>query len=190
MTWPDLDADFENPNEVKDEVLLLRALVCAEALGGSLPDHVCGIVGDHGIRGYGSLLPLSAEQRSQLLSSFGPFVIGVRERDYLFTMYDLLDKQREINEEQQQNRDRTCLYRFLDDHDRLLYVGVAYNPDTREKQHRSSQRWAPLIDRREDEWFDTRRAALDAETAAIRDESPLFNEAGRPRLPSLPQETT
>lgn len=79
----------------------------------------------------------------------------------------------------------TCLYRFHDEAGRLLYVGVAYDPDAREKQHRHSQRWAPLIAAREDEWFDTREDALRAETHAIRNESPLFNEAGRPRLPSL-----
>lgn len=83
---------------------------------------------------------------------------------------------------------RTCLYRFLDDVGRLLYVGVSWDPDIRETQHRASQRWAPLIARREDEWFSTRVEALRAESAAIRDESPLFNEAGRPRLPYLPED--
>ena len=138
-------------------------------------------------------LPLTEEKRQGLRQTFG------REDLDFFTEDDCLSFTRRLAQAAAERRAkerqlaapparRTCLYRFHDDNARLLYVGVAYNPDEREQQHRASQRWAPLIAEREDEWFDTREDALRAESEAIRDESPLFNEAGRLRLPALAPE--
>ncbi|MFF9168278.1 MULTISPECIES: hypothetical protein [unclassified Streptomyces] len=72
---------------------------------------------------------------------------------------------------------RTALYRFFDDSDSLLYVGIAYDPDRRAKLHARSaaDTWWPLIKERTDEWFDTRKEAEAAEKAAIASERPRFN---------------
>lgn len=149
--------------------------------------EVRGILGLAPGQPLGDALPLSQRQCDELRSLFGPSYELI-DADQL--IYHLLSTMRDADERlAKESRSiplqPTCLYRFHDDDGRLLYVGVAYDPDAREKQHRHSQRWAPLIHEREDEWFDTREEALRAETHAIRNESPLFNEAGRPRLPSL-----
>lgn len=71
----------------------------------------------------------------------------------------------------------TALYRHFDDTGRLLYVGIAHDPDARAAQHRANSPWAILSSRVEIDWHDTRDEARDAERDAIQTEAPLFNIA-------------
>ena len=79
-------------------------------------------------------------------------------------------------QEQAPAADGECaVYRYYDAADRLLYVGIAGNPNLRDEQHRNTSKWHRFQVRREVEWRPTKRAALDAERDAIRSESPVFN---------------
>jgi predicted GIY-YIG superfamily endonuclease len=80
--------------------------------------------------------------------------------------------------------ERTALYRFFAEDDSLLYVGIAYDPDARQRQHAksASDTWWPLAARRTDEWFEAREAADRAEIEAIAKERPRFNVRDNPHL--------
>jgi predicted GIY-YIG superfamily endonuclease len=71
----------------------------------------------------------------------------------------------------------TALYRLFNEPGRLLYVGVAYDPEVRLAQHRRRKPWWPEVD--EDRttlaWHPTREAAEAAELIAIRAEEPVYN---------------
>ena len=81
--------------------------------------------------------------------------------------------------------ERTAVYRLFAVDGQLLYVGMTHDPLQRFAVHRSERAWWPTVDRRKTRlvWFDSRAEAEAAETAAIRDESPLHNlrDAG-PRM--------
>ena len=70
---------------------------------------------------------------------------------------------------------KTALYRHFDKGGKLLYVGIAVDPEKREYSHRREAPWAHRIDRIEVEWFNTRHKAVEAERAAIAAEKPRFN---------------
>jgi hypothetical protein len=72
----------------------------------------------------------------------------------------------------------TTLYRHFDGDGRLLYVGISLNAIIRLAAHRASP-WFDEIARVEIERFPSREVALAAERAAIRDEKPECNVAGR-----------
>ena len=78
-------------------------------------------------------------------------------------------------------RGPSCLYRYFDAEGRLLYVGIAKDPDKRRREHANRSPWYPLAATRTLEWFDDRDAALRGERHAIRDESPLYNVVGARR---------
>jgi hypothetical protein len=79
---------------------------------------------------------------------------------------------------------RTALYRFFDAEGRLLYVGVAYNPEERWKGHAYEKAWWEEVAEKRVVWHETRIDALAAELAAIRDELPKYNiREGRVPLP-------
>ena len=69
----------------------------------------------------------------------------------------------------------TAVYRYFDADGRLLYVGVAKDPDKRQSEHALTAAWYPYFVRREDTWHSTRSDALAEERAAVRDEMPIFN---------------
>jgi predicted GIY-YIG superfamily endonuclease len=71
--------------------------------------------------------------------------------------------------------DRTAVYIGRGEQDVVLYVGVAVNWGRRWAQHSERSPWFPSILRVEVEWFDSRQAALDRETALIRQHRPRFN---------------
>lgn len=82
----------------------------------------------------------------------------------------------------------TTLYRFFDERDQLLYVGIAGNPGRRFDQHAKGpdgKPWWPRVVRSTMEHFDTREAALAAEAAAIITEGPLHNVVHN-RNPGVP----
>lgn len=79
-------------------------------------------------------------------------------------------------QEQAPAADGECaVYRYYDEADRLLYVGIAGNPNLRDEQHRNTSKWHRFQVRRDVEWHPTRRDAMQAEREAIRGESPVFN---------------
>lgn len=70
---------------------------------------------------------------------------------------------------------RAALYRLYDANDRLLYVGMTSDPKKRWAAHAVRKPWWPEVATRDVEWFADRKAAQEAEAAAIRGESPLYN---------------
>lgn len=70
------------------------------------------------------------------------------------------------------------LYRHFDLAGQLLYVGISLSTVQRLIQHKDRSRWFAEIARVEIERFNTRKAALQAEKAAIRRERPVYNVAG------------
>ena len=75
-------------------------------------------------------------------------------------------------------RGPSALYRYFDEADQLLYVGITKTPRKRDREHSKLSEWHQFATRRTLEWHDNRDAALAAERAAIRDESPIFNRIG------------
>ena len=69
------------------------------------------------------------------------------------------------------------LYRYFDENDDLLYVGISKNPVSRIQQHATND-WIRRVRHIELEWFDTRSEALAAELIAIERERPEYNIAG------------
>ncbi len=80
------------------------------------------------------------------------------------------------------------LYRHFDDAGALLYIGVSLNSINRLSQHQNGSHWFEKIARVEIEQFDSRPAALEAETNAIASEQPLHNIQKRAPLPKLEAE--
>jgi hypothetical protein len=74
--------------------------------------------------------------------------------------------------------ERTALYRLFDCEGRLLYIGIARNPEQRFKAHASTAPWWHLVARRDVEWYPTRSEARAEETKAIKADGPLYNRAG------------
>ena len=75
--------------------------------------------------------------------------------------------------------ERTALYRLYDTDDRLLYVGIANNPERRWKQHayEKADLWWHEVTDKTVEWFESREKAAAAEIIAIRAEYPRYNDA-------------
>lgn len=73
------------------------------------------------------------------------------------------------------NPGRTALYRLLDQHGCLLYIGISQNPDVRWGQHSTTKPWWGEVEERRVEWHETRPLAAAAEVAAIEAEQPLWN---------------
>jgi predicted GIY-YIG superfamily endonuclease len=70
------------------------------------------------------------------------------------------------------------LYRFYDRTGALLYIGITVDFADRMKDHAKEKEWWARVDRSATkvEYYDSRRAALDAERDAIKDEHPLEND--------------
>tara|TARA_R110002110_G_scaffold75553_1_gene199634 strand:+ start:425 stop:925 length:501 start_codon:yes stop_codon:yes gene_type:complete len=71
---------------------------------------------------------------------------------------------------------KTNLYRHFDDDGVLLYVGISLNAIKRTSQHIKCSPWSRDIKRIEIDEFETRKAAMIAETDAIQAEKPLHNK--------------
>lgn len=68
----------------------------------------------------------------------------------------------------------TALYRFRDDAETLLYVGIADEPVKRWASH-ADREWWQSVATYEIEWFPSRDQAAAAEREAIKNERPLHN---------------
>ena len=69
-----------------------------------------------------------------------------------------------------------ALYRFYDRTDVLLYVGITADLPTRLRHHGKHKNWSHQVSYVRVEQMPGRRAALDAEREAIKNEKPLFND--------------
>lgn len=79
----------------------------------------------------------------------------------------------------------TDLYRFYDDADRLLYVGISLNAAKRASEHRKDKPWWNEVHRMEVEHLTAdRHSAEQIEKSAIVNEQPIYNivHNGAPRL--------
>lgn len=74
-----------------------------------------------------------------------------------------------------EDSERTALYRHHGADGELLYVGISRNPFTRMDSHTHESNWMSSVKNMSVQWFDTRRAALDAEAIAIQNENPIHN---------------
>jgi predicted GIY-YIG superfamily endonuclease len=69
----------------------------------------------------------------------------------------------------------TALYRLYAADGSLLYVGVTGDLRVRLAKHAADKPWWTEVARKTAAWHDSRKEALLAEAAAIRDESPRYN---------------
>lgn len=69
----------------------------------------------------------------------------------------------------------THLYRYFDDQNYLLYVGISASAMRRLLEHASGKIWAALVARVDVQTLPSRNAALAAEKEAIVKENPRFN---------------
>ncbi|OXS35406.1 hypothetical protein [Streptomyces sp. XY006] len=71
------------------------------------------------------------------------------------------------------------MYRLWAADGALLYIGSAYDPSERCKEHRKKP-WWPEVARRTEEWVGHRNAAYREEMKAIAKERPRYNAMGSP----------
>lgn len=78
----------------------------------------------------------------------------------------------------EQNTTETCVYRYYDYEELLLYIGVSKHPIHRFAEHRRDKWWHSQIHRIEVDWFSSKTGAHCAESAAISLENPIYNKTG------------
>jgi predicted GIY-YIG superfamily endonuclease len=71
--------------------------------------------------------------------------------------------------------ERTALYRFFDDSDTLLYIGITNDTGVRWLYHARHKAWWNEVATKTVSWYDTRLEAAHAEATAIVAESPKYN---------------
>ncbi|MGW1949095.1 GntR family transcriptional regulator [Streptomyces sp. NPDC001940] len=83
---------------------------------------------------------------------------------------------------------RTALYRLYDADDRLLYIGITADLETRFASHSVYKSWWSQVTRKEVTWLPgSRRDVLEVEADAIRREQPKHNgKHNAPRAPFSP----
>lgn len=80
------------------------------------------------------------------------------------------------------NKKTTALYRHYNTHGQLLYIGISLSAINRTKLHSYKAPWYEQISHIKIEKLPTRKAALEAEKMAVKNERPLHNKLkGRPR---------
>ena len=116
---------------------------------------------------YSIILPELREilHEAGLVPAHGPHSRGYRERDAeeAAKAADAADCR------------ETALYRWYDDADLLLYVGISGNLGSRTKGHVKGSSWMEFVARSTVERHPRRSVALGAEEAAIKAEHPIFN---------------
>lgn len=83
------------------------------------------------------------------------------------------------NHQHRPDNEPTALYRLYDADDKLLYLGISWNPDARMEDHAKHKHWVHLVARRTVEWYPDRPTALAAEAAATAVEKPLHDSSWR-----------
>lgn len=71
--------------------------------------------------------------------------------------------------------EHTMLYRFFDENDTLLYIGISSRGPHRWKEHSTNRPWWHEVTRSTIEHYATRSEAADAEMKAIIREKPIYN---------------
>lgn len=79
------------------------------------------------------------------------------------------------------------LYRFFDDHERLLYVGISSNWQQRLKQHYKDSQFHYEAATITLERHESREAVEAAEILAITTENPIYNKAYNPNFEDAPK---
>jgi AcrR family transcriptional regulator len=74
----------------------------------------------------------------------------------------------------------TSLYRYYDDRDILIYVGITGRGIQRNREHNRTKEWWPFVDRQEIEHFEDRESALERERSLIQGLRPPFNRQHNP----------
>ena len=74
--------------------------------------------------------------------------------------------------------EHNILYRYFDENDRLLYVGITKNQFQRFQSHAFNAKWVELIHKATFEHYFSRSEVRQAEITAITNENPLFNIQG------------
>jgi prophage antirepressor-like protein len=77
---------------------------------------------------------------------------------------------------EQENINKTALYRHYDIDNQLLYIGISISPSNRFEGHKNTSEWAFDSVRMDTQWFDSKEEALAAENIAIKNEHPKFNK--------------
>ena len=83
----------------------------------------------------------------------------------------------------------TYIYRLFDVDGSLLYVGIGYSDHVRVSQHIADKPWGHHIDRVESRLLPSRREARLAESEAIKNEMPKYNQRGGSYRPPVAGET-
>lgn len=78
-----------------------------------------------------------------------------------------------------EKRRRAAVYRLYDPEGVLLYIGSAYDPEERCREH-CKKPWWPEVASRAEEWFDSRGAAYVEEMKAVGIEKSKYNRMGTP----------
>lgn len=76
--------------------------------------------------------------------------------------------------------ERVALYRLHDVDGVLLYVGITSKPERRWLQHAADKAWWGEVADKSVRWYRDRKAAAEAERAAMRAEKPRHNQSGNP----------
>jgi hypothetical protein len=78
----------------------------------------------------------------------------------------------------------TSVYRYYDEWDTLIYVGITGRGVTRNREHNRDKEWWPFVARQEVDHFDTRDDAARRESALIAKYRPPFNTSQNPSAAS------
>ena len=88
---------------------------------------------------------------------------------------EMLAKEEAARKAEVKDLRETPLYRWYDEAQQLLYVGISGNLGERTRGHVKGSSWMEFVSSSRVERFPSRPRALEAETAAIKAERPLFN---------------
>ncbi|MFE5514481.1 hypothetical protein ACFQ9J_28500 [Streptomyces sp. NPDC056529] len=85
----------------------------------------------------------------------------------------------EISNRERRWQEPAAVYRLWDAEGNLLYIGSAYEPDVRYREHQKKP-WWPEVAQRTEEWHPNRGRAYVEEMKAIASEPSKYNEMGTP----------
>jgi hypothetical protein len=131
----------------------------------------------------------TAEERQQILvavtSGEDPLVVGVRFGVSARYVLNIARQSRPaMTEPPVEAPEVTELYRFYDEGECLLYVGISFSAVARMASHKCEKIWFRQVTKITIERYATRQDALDAEATAIREERPAWNVSGTASNPN------
>lgn len=78
------------------------------------------------------------------------------------------------------------LYRYFNDQNILLYIGISVNALARLAQHKQNQTWVDEVTNIKIEKYETREEVLAIEKYAIQSEKPVFNKIHNKNTEEIP----